>query len=167
MSNTYDINVNFRYNSKNELLIKDICDYILTKEYGETVTSREMARKIGLNLEFEDHIKLFRRLMGKVRNILIDRSYILKPVGGIGYYILKPNQIASYTYRTYITKPQKSYEKAKRILERTDKSNFNKLDKEEHEDVTNLNNQMIEVSDYTIFNSNYYENKEKYKVNEV
>jgi hypothetical protein len=154
--------VNYRYNSKNELIIKDICEFIITKEYGTLVPFTDISRRIGLNIELEEGMKYFKKLMSKAKNILIDYSYILKPIKGTAYYILKPNQIPSYTYRTYITKPQKSYEKAKRILERTDRSNFNQLNKQEHQEVTELNNQMIEVSDYTIFNSNYYKNKDKY-----
>lgn len=158
--------VNYRYNSKNELIIKDICEFIRTKNYGTIIYYTDITRRIGLNIELEEHKKYFKRLMSKVKNILIDYSYILKSVGGKGYYILKPNQISSFTYRTYITKPQRAYEKAKRILERTDKKDFKKLDKEEYEDMTKLNNELIEVSDYTIFNSNYYKNKEKYKEND-
>ena len=158
--------VNYRYNSKNELIIKDICEFIRTKNYGTIIYYTDITRRIGLNIELEEHKKYFKRLMSKVKNILIDYSYILKSVGGKGYYILKPNQISSFTYRTYITKPQRAYEKAKRILERTDKKDFKKLDKEEYEDITKLNNELIEVSDYTIFNSNYYKNKEKYKEND-
>ena len=158
--------VNYRYNSKNELIIKDICEFIRTKNYGTIIYYTDITRRIGLNIELEEHKKYFKRLMSKVKNILIDYSYILKSVGGKGYYILKPNQISSFTYRTYITKPQRAYEKAKRILERTDKKDFKKLDKEEYEDITKLNNKLIEVSDYTIFNSNYYKNKEKYKEND-
>lgn len=158
--------VNYRYNSKNELIIKDICEFIRAKNYGTIIYYTDITRRIGLNIELEEHKKYFKRLMSKVKNILIDYSYILKSVGGKGYYILKPNQISSFTYRTYITKPQRAYEKAKRILERTDKKDFKKLDKEEYEDITKLNNELIEVSDYTIFNSNYYKNKEKYKEND-
>lgn len=154
--------INYRYNSKNELIIRDICDFIRTKEYGEVIYNQEISRRIGLNIELEEHKKIFKNLMSKVKNVLIDYSYVLKSVNGKGYYILKPNQIPSFTYRTYITKPQRAYEKAKRILERTDKSKFNQLNEQEHQEVTELNNQMIEVSDYTIFNSNYYKNKDKY-----
>jgi hypothetical protein len=156
------MDINYRYNSKNELIIRDICDYILTKEFGTTITYTEISRRIGLNIELEEGMKLFKRLMNKARNVLIDYSYALKIVNGTGYYILKPNQISSYTYRTFITKPQRAYEKAKRILERTNKSKFEQIDHEEHQDVTELNNQLIEVSDYTILNSNYYANKNKY-----
>lgn len=158
--------VNYRYNSKNELIIKDICEFIRTKDYGTMIYYTDITRRIGLNIEIEEHMKLFKRLMSKVKNILIDYSYILKSVGGKGYYILKPNQIPSFTYRTYIIKPQRAYEKAKKILERVDKKDFRKLDIEEHSVVTELNNQLIEASDYTIFNSNYYKNKAKYKENE-
>ena len=157
--------VNYRYNSKNELITKDIIEYIRTFNYGDLISYEVLARRIGLNIEFEEHKKLFKRIMQKAKNILIDYSYVLKSVGGKGYYILKSNQISSYTYRNYIVKPLKSYEKAKRILKRTDKSSFSNLDSEEHTYITELNNQMIRVSEYTLENSNYFENKDKYEVN--
>lgn len=151
---------------KNELIIKNICEFIREKDYGTMIYYTDITRRIGLNIELEEHMKLFKRLMSKVKNILIDYSYILKSVGGKGYYILKPNQIPSFTYRTYITKPQRAYEKAKRILNRTDKSNFRELDKEEHLIVTNLNDELIEKTDIIISNSDYFKNKDKYKENE-
>lgn len=159
--------VNYRYNSKNELIIKDIIDFIKTKDYGTTIYYTDITRRIGLNIELEEHKKFFKSLMSKVKNILIDYSYILKSVGGTGYYILKPNQIPSFTYRTYIVKPQKAYEKATRILNRTDRTNFRAIDTENYDDVCELNMQLIDTTDYTIFNSKYYKNIDKYKENEV
>lgn len=161
------IAVNYRYNSKNEVVIQDICEFILGKEYGTMIYFTDITRRIGLNIESEESMKLFKRLMAKVKNIMIDHSYILKSVGGKGYYILKPNQIPNFTYRNYILKPQKAYQKAKRILERTNRTRFENIDKENYNDVNELNNQMIQVSDYTIFNSSYYNNMSKYKQNDI
>lgn len=87
-------------------------------------------------------------------------------VDGGHYYLKRSYQVPSFTYRTYITKPQRVYEKAKRILNRTDKSNFRELDKEEHLIVTNLNDELIEKTDIIISNSDYFKNKDKYKENE-
>ena len=104
------VNVNYRYNSKNELVIQDIIEYIKGFPYGSMIYYEDVAKRIGLNISFEDDMKCLKRLMQKVKNILIDYSYILKSVGGKGWYVLKPTQIPSYTYRTYITKTQKAYE---------------------------------------------------------
>ena len=164
MNNINDnVSVNYRYNSKNELIIQDIIEFIRSFSYGSMIYYEDVAKRIGLNIDTDDALKYLKQLVGKTKNILIDYSYILKSVGGKGWYILKPTQIPSYTYRTYITKPQKAYEKAKRILERTDKSKYKDINHEQHSYVTELNNDMIQVSDYTIFNSNYYKNKDKYK----
>lgn len=163
MNNKNDIVVNYRYNSKNEPVIIDIIDYILSLPYGNIIYYHDISRRIGLNIEDEFGMKYLKRLMSKVKNILIDYSYVLRSINGKGWYILKPTQIPSYTYRTYITKPQKAYEKAKRILERTDKTKYLDINNQQYNEITKLNNDMIEVSDYTIFNSDYYKNKEKYK----
>lgn len=157
------INVNYRYNSKNELVIQDIIEFIKSFPYGSIVYYEDVSKRIGLDISSEDGMKYLKRLMSKAKNILIDYSYILKSVGGKGWYILKPTQIPSYTYRAYITKPQKTYEKAKRILSKVDKSKYKDINNQEHLEVMELNNKLQQVSDYTIFNSNYYASKEKHK----
>ena len=73
-----------------------------------------------------------------------------------------PTQIASYTYRTYITKPRRAYEKAKRILEHTNTKNFSNERKQEHQEVTELNEMLSDVSLNIISESDYIKNKDSY-----
>lgn len=156
------IEVNYRYNSKNEDIRKEICDYILSQNYGSSIRYEDISRRIGLNIEIEEQFEFLKKLVGSCKNILIDRGRILKNVGGLGWYILKPTQIASYTYRTCILKPQRAYDKAKRILEHTNTKNFSSKRKQEHQEVTELNDMLSEVSYNIILESDYYTNKNSY-----
>ena len=101
--------------------------------------------------------------MSKIKNILIDYGYVLKSVGGVGYYILKPNQISSFTFRNYIVKPQKAYEKANRILNHVDTTKLNEIGKEEHRYAKELAENIAETAENTIYNSNYWNNKILYE----
>ena len=140
------IEVNYRYNSKNEDIKKEICDYILSQNYGSSIKYEDISRRIGINIQIDEELERLKKLVGSCKNLLIDRGRILKNVGGLGWYILKPTQIASYTYRTYITKPRRAYEKAKRILEHTNTKNFSNERKQEHQEVTELNEMLSDVS---------------------
>lgn len=94
--------------------------------------------------------------------MLIKRGYVIKSVKGCGWYILKPNQISSYTYRNYIVKPQKSYLKASEILQHFEKRDLSEDRKAEYEDINNLNNSLITETDRMLFDSHYYKNKNYY-----
>lgn len=154
--------VNYRYDSKNEDIRKEICDYILSQNYGSSIRYEDISRRIGLNIEIEEQFEFLKKLVGSCKNILIDRGRILKNVGGLGWYILKPTQIASYTYRTCILKPQKAYDKAKRILTHTNTSGFNDKRIQEYNDVKELNDMLSEVSYNIILESDYHNNKDSY-----
>lgn len=154
--------VNYRYNSKNEDIKKEICDYILSQNYGSSIRYEDISRRIGINIEIEEELDRLKKLVGSCKNLLIDRGRILKNVGGLGWYILKPTQIASYTYRTYIIKPRKAYDKAKRILEHTNTKNFSSKRKQEHQEVTELNEMLSDVSLNIIIESDYHKNKDSY-----
>lgn len=155
--------VNYRYSSKYEFSIKEACRYILGKSYGDTISYNEIGKILGINVENEEEKKKFISIMRKIKNILIDYGYILKNIAGIGYYILKPKQIASYAYRTYIIKPTKLYEKANRILEHTNKKELNEIETQEHKEVTILNNNLLASSNSIIDNSDYAEHKYLYE----
>ena len=156
------VEVNYRYNSKNENVRKTICDIFTSKNHGETVLYTDISREIGINIEIEEELKKLKMLVGSVKNILIDKGKVIKSISNLGWYILKPTQVASYTYRTCIIKPMKSYEKAKRILQHTNTINFNDERKKEYSDVKELNEMMSDVSLNIIQESDYFANKEHY-----
>ena len=118
--------VNFRYEGeyKSEFAqrISETIEYVLDKNYGETISFEVMGKLLHYNIEDEKEYKKFKSTMARVKNILIDYGRILKSVTGVGYYILKPQQISGYCYHTYIRKTENLLGKSARILQHTVKS---------------------------------------------
>lgn len=147
--------------SKEELSPKEkrekIKELILEKEYGETLTYEQLNSIIQEDLSDYYGRNVFKRLMNKVKNELFEKGVVIRPVYNIGYYILKPNQVASYTYRNYIVKPLNSFKKARTILENTDRSKLKGQEITEHNICSRLNKAMD-------FASNELLNDDEYKV---
>ena len=68
----------------------------------------------------------------------------------MGYYILKSNQIQSYTYRTYIRKPLKHLKKAERILTNTNTKTLKQNELLDYQLTVNLNEVLINATDNII-----------------
>lgn len=135
-----------------------ISKYFYSKNFGETITFDELQQFTHYNLKDEYESYVFKgSLMRKVKNELIENGYVLKSIRKIGYYILKPNQIQSYTYRTYIKRPLRQYEKAKVILDNTKKNNLNEKEFEKYKLTQELNQELIDKT-------NNLFNLEKYKI---
>ena len=151
-----------RYNSKFKQNIQETIEFILNKKYGETLYLTDLGKIMGYNINDEKELKKFKSQMGKVKNFLIEHGYILKPVIGVGYFILKPQHIPNHCYRTYVTKSQRMLDKSLKILDHTDKSKLSQTRLEELVNMASLNNQLIETMQSTIDNSAYYSRKEYY-----
>lgn len=154
--------VNYRYNSKNEMKIKDACTYILDKSYGDTISFEQLANLLKYNLEDETEKKRFKNVMSKVRNILINYGYVLKTIAGVGYYILKPKHISSYCYRTYIDKTKTLLEKSERILVHVDQKELSDIRKKEYSEMTELNQQLYGEIGLVVEGSEYGRNRAYY-----
>ena len=98
---------------KNFLEKENIRNYIMKKQFGDTIVFKDLQQftEYDLNNEYENY-KFKTTIMRFVKDELIQEGYILKSIRGVGYYILKQNQISSYTYRTYIKKPLRYLDKA-------------------------------------------------------
>lgn len=154
--------LNYRYNTKNEDKIKDVCEYILDKNYGETIGFEKLAEILKYNIENEQENKRFKNTMSRVKNALIDYGYVLKTITGIGYYILKPKQISSYCYRTYVDKTKVLLEKSDRILKHVDKTEMSGIRKKEHTEMSELNQQIYSEIGLVVEGSEYNKNKHYY-----
>lgn len=154
--------VNLKKTSINEVKYSDVCKYILSKEYGENVEYSILAKMFNLNLKEESDWKKLSNRMKQVKNILIDYGIVLKNVVGIGYYILKPKQISSYCYRTYVDKSKSLLEKSERILKGVNQSELSEVRKKEHKEMTLLNKELSVGMDNFIENSDYDKNKTYY-----
>ena len=136
--------------------IKKIVDYINTKDYGTTIEFMELQPFTTYNLNEELEFYWFKvNIITKVKKELIKYGKVLKSVKFIGYYILKPNQISSYTYRTYIRKPLNSFKRAQEILNATDTAELNIIELEEYNLTNELNSTLIKSTKEILYSNKY------------
>ena len=135
---------------------EEIENYIKQKHFGDTITFTELQSltKYNLNDKVENY-KFKTNILRTVRNRLIHSGIVLKSVRNIGYYILKPNQIQSYTYRTYIVKPLKHWEKANIILNSSKSTKLNETELERHSLTLELSTELLEETNKIIKNKKY------------
>lgn len=136
---------------------ENIRNYIMKKQFGDTIVFKDLQQftDYDLNNEYENY-KFKTTIMRFVKDELIQEGYILKSIRGVGYYILKQNQISSYTYRTYIKKPLRYLDKADTILKSTHTILLNKKEVEKHSLTQELNEELIGKNS-EIINSKKYE----------
>lgn len=158
--------INYRYegerNSEYKQRISEVVEYILDKNYGETIEFDILANMLHYNIEIEEENKKFKSTMSRIKNILIDFGYVLKSITRVGYYILKPKQISGYCYHTYIRKTTNLLDKSARILNHTRHSLLSPERKEEYDNVVDLNFDTTTAIENTIENSKYYSRKAYY-----
>lgn len=157
-----EVEVNAARSSKNEEVKKKILEIFLGSDYGATVSYEEINEVLMLDLENEDDMKKMKRIVSSIKDLLIDKGRILQSVRGVGWYILKPQHIASYTYRNYIVKPQRAYDKAKKILQKYDRRTLNEERIVEFVAINDLNNQLQKLSGNLLNNSEYLKNKSEF-----
>lgn len=150
------------YESKKKQNIQEIVEYILSKNYGETLSHEDLARRLRYVINDEKEKKKYLSTMARVKKILIQYGYVLKGIGGIGFYILKPSQISKHCFRTYIKSASRLYDKSAYVLDKTDKTNLDSDRKEEIQNMIILNKQLIDNAAKTIEESAYYSRKEYY-----
>lgn len=141
---------------------KNVRNYILSKKYGETVTHLSLSSMLGYNLNKEIEETKYKRAISKIRKELIEEGYVLKPVIGTGYYIMRPNEIPNYCYRTYIKRTMSILDRSDLILVNTDKNGLTGEHIEEYKDIVALNNKLNDVIWNTTKDSRYYNRMEHY-----
>lgn len=147
--------------NKNSLSSKEkrekLYEFILSKNYGETITIEQINNILQENLNSDLGSKRFRNQINKVKNKLYEKGYVIRSIYDIGYYILKPNQVSSYTYRNFIVKPTKQFNKARIIMKNTNTKNLNDDEYVELYNTIELNKEMIRTTN-KILNSekNFY-----------
>ena len=158
--------INFRYegqyNSEYKQRISETVEYVLDREYGETIETATLANLLHYNIETEEEFKKFKSTMNRVKNILINYGRVLKSITGVGYYILKPKQISGYCYHTYIRKTTNLLDKSARVLSHTPNGLLSEIRKEEYDNVVELNMDVSNAIEGTIENSRYYDRKAYY-----
>ena len=157
-----DYRYNSRYDSKCRMEIQEAVEYILSYKYGDTIPVEKLAKILKINIENEKEYSRFKSQMCRIKNFLIEYGYIIKSIAGVGYYILKPQQISGYCYHTDIDKTLRTLEKSNYILENVDRHNMSDVRKKEHTEIKNLSNDVYHAVGKTINISEYKKNKYQY-----
>lgn len=123
--------------------VQKIIELILTKKKGDTLKFDELNLIINEDLKDEYGKIRFRKIMSRAKNKLIEYGILIRGINGIGYYVLKTNQMSSYTYRNYIVKPIKQIEKGKKILDNLNKKELNNEETEKYNLTKKLNDNLV------------------------
>lgn len=156
------ISMNYRYSSAKEQQVTEFIEFVLSKNYGDTISLRDATRILQYNIEDEKEKKRFLSLMARIKNALIDRGYVLKTITNVGYYIMKPKQIPDYTYRVYTLRTLRLLEKQDRILQHIDTTQLTVNRKKENEEIKALNKVIYDAINTCIDTSDYFEHKDFY-----
>lgn len=140
----------------------DVIEYISSLEYGALVPTAKLNEYFNYNLEDEKEKRKFNNIMRKIKNVLIEKGFMLRTITGKGYYIMKPQQISGYCYHTYICKMDKILGKTEKILNHIEKDKMSPIRRVEHKEVKTLNRKLRDNISVTIENSDYYEHKSTY-----
>jgi len=151
-----------RYHSQHKRGMQEAIEYILDRNYGDTISNEILAKILKFNIENETEKRKYGAVMGRIKNFLIEKGYILKSITGVGFYILKPKQISGYCYHTYVKRTQVLLEKSDRILTHVDISELSDIRKEEHSNMLKLNQSVSSGIFNNINNSEYEKNKDTY-----
>lgn len=157
---------NFRFDQERDSDKKqykqEVIEYILNEDYGVTLFNENLARMLHYDIEDELEYYKFKSMMTSIKSFLITKGKVLKGIPGVGYYILKPSQVAQHCYRTYVKKAGRMYDKSAYILDRTDKTGLSEVRLEEMNNMMELNKQLIDNAWNTIKESPYYSRKDYY-----
>lgn len=158
--------INFRFegerDSEHKQYIQEGIEFILNKEYGETILHEDLSRILHVNIEDELMLKRYKYLMQRIKNYILQYGYVLKSINGVGYYILKPSQISKHCYRTYIRRSSRLFDKSKYILDHTEKHDLSDIRLEEINNIIKLNKKLIDETEKIITDSPYYSRKAFY-----
>ena len=150
-----------RYNSIKKQAFQECMEYCLEHTYGNTLLNTELCRILGYNIENELEFFKFKSIMGRIKEELINYGKILKSVPG-GYYILKPQHVASHCYRNYIKRSQRTLDKSLYVLDHVDNTELHNDRIEEYNKFKELNEKLIDTATELINNSAYYNRMDYY-----
>lgn len=141
---------------------KEVTEYILSKKYGDTIEHIALAAMFGYNLEDKKQKSKYQRTMKEIKDVVLEEGYILKGISGIGFYILKPKQVASYSYRTYVQRAVKLIDKNTNMLRCVDTRELKGERIEEFQDILDLNDKISKSLQKDFKESRYINRMEHY-----
>lgn len=140
--------------------VQKIVELILKKKKGDTLKFEELNLIINEDLKDEYGKNRFKKIMNRAKNKLIEYGILIRGINGIGYYILKTNQMSSYTYRNYMIKPIKQMEKGKRILDNLNKKELNNEETKKYDLTKTLNDNLVNTNKAQINSKEFISLKE-------
>ena len=153
---------NGEYDSKKKNNMQETIEFVLNMKYGQMLYDDELAKILGYNIDDEEEKHKYKSIMGRIKNFVLQYGYVLKGVGGIGYYILKPKEISKHCYKTYIKSAARMYDKSAYVLDRTARIDLSEERLEELQNIIELNKKLIENSWNVLQESAYYSRKDYY-----
>ena len=138
--------------------INELFNMFVQKQYGEMIYHSEVSNILG----FDRTQSRYGIYVRKAKDRLIEYSKVLKAIPGVGWQVLKPQQVSSYVYRKYIKRTLNMYNYSTDILNYLDKSNLSQTRLDEFNDVEQLNNELKEKTSNIIQESGYYSRKDYY-----
>ena len=150
-----------RYNlfaSNSSDKINEIFNMFVQKQYGQLIYHSEVENILG----FDRTVTKYGIYVKKAKDRLVEYSKILKAIPGIGWQVLKPQQVSGYVYRKYIKRTLNMYNYNTDILNYLDKTDFSQARINEFNDVQQLNNDLREKTADMIQESGYYSRKDYY-----
>lgn len=152
---------NFIYNeqindSANKQRKQELVEMILERNNGTTISLKEIGEVLKLNINLEEDLVKLKRIMSSLKNYLISKGKLLKSIGGIGYYILKPSEYSSHCYRTYVKGSMRMLDKSYFVLDNADTYEMSIERQTELEDMKKLNKELQDKMWETVKESGYY-----------
>lgn len=139
-------------------LIEQLFNMFIQKQYGEIIYHTEIARILGFD-KTESKYGIYVR---KAKDRLIPYGKVLKSIPGVGFIVLKPQQVSGFVYRKYIKKTLNMYDKSEEILSYLQRDNFSEAREKEFQDVQKLNRDLQESTASMIQESGYYSRMDYY-----
>lgn len=150
------------YESNYRKYVPEVIKYIEGLNYGSTIGNITLAEMLHYDIDDDNEFRKFKYTMYRIRTSLFDRGIVLVSIRNVGYYILKPGQVSSHCYRTYVQSSRRLLGKSKYILDHIDSSGMSNDRLEEYQNFLNLNEQLIDEMSKTIESSKYYNRKSYY-----
>lgn len=156
----------FRYegerDSKKKQAKQECVEFILSKNYGTTLSDINLSKILNYNIEDELEYRKYKTIMSAIKKIVLEYGYILKSISGVGYYILKPQQASNHCYKTYIKRARRMVDKSDYVLSKVDKTDLSDIRQEEIKNMMKLNKDLIENMSKVVEESVYYSRKVVY-----
>lgn len=145
-------------NNETKKTVKKLFHFLNQKEYGEIIYHHEIENI----LEIKRELSKYGIYLKLVKDLLIPESKILKAIPGVGYQVLKPQQVSSFVYRKYIKRTLNMYNYSSEILSFLNRDGFDSDRENEYNDVKELNNTLKNTTQNIIEKSGYYSRKDYY-----